>query len=529
MTVLILKIKQAECALADGRLDEAYDLLQAEDLKQHRHGQKIIGKLVRALAGRGQDHLGAGRVQQALTDCNKADRLGGNLPEIAQLRTALCQAMEQKQEKEQLYQAQLAMAQQHLENGRISVSEKILAEHPEPGNQAKVLADQAAVRRLEVDEAIAQIDRALQQGEVENALDILARQGNMTGHQRLSELTADVRRRALDGVLVHLNQGRIDLASALLARIAPVANHSARFKEIRSAVAYCQKAASAIRLSNPRSAAEMLQKLHLILPSARWLSDAIDQAQKASDQLNHLRTGPLGLVATESPEDLDMPENENAPCTSEQPDMMPSRPAPALAHGANLPSQFVLQVDGVGSFLVIPKQTLTIGPISSSVRPDLGLLVNPNLPSVTIEREDEDYFLRSSETISVDNATTTRKLLNDGDRIRLSEKCRIKFNLPNAASTTATLVLSGARLPRPDINYVILTDRDILIGPGCNNHIRSGSLQSTMALTLHKGQLVCRNAHTQLIDAEPVAAGTPLPMNRPVKLDRLSLVLTELK
>ena len=526
--MLILKIKQAECALADGRLDEAYDLLQPDNMQQHRHGQKIIGKLIRALAGRGQDHLSAGRVQQALTDCNKADRLGGNLPEIAQLRTALCQAMEQKQQKGQHQQAQLAIAQQHLENGRISVGEQILANNQEEGNQVKVLVDQAAAKRIEINEAVDKIDKALQQDDVENALDILARNTELTGHHKLGDLAGDVRKRALDSILAHLNQGRIDLAGALLSRIAPVANHSARFKEISSAVAYCQKAASAIRLSNPQNASELLQRLHLILPSAQWLNDAIEQAQKASDQLNHLRTGPLGLIALESPEDLDMPVNEDTASASKKSRDLPKRSAPHVPSAASLPSQFVLQVDGVGSFLVIPKQALTVGPISSSTRPDLGLLVNPHLPSVTIEREDEDYFLTSSETISVDNAATTRKLLNDGDRIRLSDKCRIKFNLPNAASTTATLVLSGARLPRPDINYVILMDREILIGPGCNNHIRAASLQNTVALTLQKGRLMCKNAQKQMIDSQPVAAGTSLPMNRPVKLDRLSLVLAEL-
>ncbi len=526
--MLILKIKQAECALADGRLDEACDLLQPDNMQQHRHGQKIIGKLIRALTGRGQDHLDAGRVQQALTDCNKADRLGGNLPEIAQLRTDLCQAIEQKQQKDQHQQAQLAMAQQHLENGRISEGQQILDKNQEEGNQVLVLVDQAAAKRIEINETVAKIDKALQEDDVENALDILAHNTDLTGHHRLGDLASDVRKRSLEAVLAHLNQGRIDLASTLLSRIAPVANHSARFKEISSTVAYCQKAASAIRLSDPHGASELLQRLHLILPSAKWLNDAIEQAQKASDQLNHLRIGPLGLIASESPEDLDMPENEDTASTLSKSEDLPNRPSPPGPDAASLPSQFVLQVDGVGSFLVIPKQTLTVGPISSSTRPDLGLLVNPNLPSVTIEREDEDYFLTSSQTISVDNAATRRKLLNDGDRIRLSEKCRIKFSLPNAASTTATLVLSGARLPRPDINYVVLMDREILIGPGCNNHIHAASLKNTMALTLHKGRLVCKNAQMQMIDKQPVAAGTALPMNRPVKLERLSLVLTEL-
>ena len=87
--MLTLRIKQAECALADGRLDEAFEIAKTDDVRDHRRGQKLIGKLTRALAKRGWDNLAADRLHQALTDCNTADKLGGKLPEIAELRTAI--------------------------------------------------------------------------------------------------------------------------------------------------------------------------------------------------------------------------------------------------------------------------------------------------------------------------------------------------------------------------------------------------------------------------------------------------------
>ena len=87
--MLIVRIKQAQCALADGRLDEAYEIVKAEDVRRHRRGQKLVGKLARALAKRGQDNLVADRLQQALMDCNKAEKLAGNLQQIVQLRQAI--------------------------------------------------------------------------------------------------------------------------------------------------------------------------------------------------------------------------------------------------------------------------------------------------------------------------------------------------------------------------------------------------------------------------------------------------------
>jgi len=55
--VLILRLKQAESAIADGRLDEAFNIVQSEEIKQHRRGQKLIGRLARAFAKRGKENL----------------------------------------------------------------------------------------------------------------------------------------------------------------------------------------------------------------------------------------------------------------------------------------------------------------------------------------------------------------------------------------------------------------------------------------------------------------------------------------
>jgi len=95
-TVLFLRLKQAASAIADGRLDEAFDIVQPEDIRQHHRGQKLIGRLARALARRGQENLEAERIQLALVDCNKAEKLAGNTSDVAKLRSAICSEMEQR-------------------------------------------------------------------------------------------------------------------------------------------------------------------------------------------------------------------------------------------------------------------------------------------------------------------------------------------------------------------------------------------------------------------------------------------------
>ena len=80
--MLILRLKQAETAVADGRLDEAFEIIRSEQIRQHRRGQKLIGRLARAFAKRGRENLDAERIQLALNDCNRAEKLAGNIDEV---------------------------------------------------------------------------------------------------------------------------------------------------------------------------------------------------------------------------------------------------------------------------------------------------------------------------------------------------------------------------------------------------------------------------------------------------------------
>jgi len=145
---------------------------------------------------------------------------------------------------------------------------------------------------------------------------------------------------------------------------------------------------------------------------------------------------------------------------------------------------------------------------------------------VTIERNDEDYFLVAQQGVTVNDKPVTRKLLADGDAIALSPRCRLKFSLPHAASTTAVLQLSGTRLPAGDVRQVILLDRSLVIGAGSSAHIRVDGLAEPIVLHVHDQRLICRSSVDVLVDERPLGRSRGIPVGAHVKIDAVSFVVT---
>jgi hypothetical protein len=186
----------------------------------------------------------------------------------------------------------------------------------------------------------------------------------------------------------------------------------------------------------------------------------------------------------------------------------------------------VLHIDGVGSYQVLPGPTVSIGPRSSARMLDLPLMIDPASPTVTLSRSDEDYFLKGDGPATVNEVPCVTKLLNSGDKIGIGTRCRMTFRRPSAASGTAVLDLSGARLPTAGIRQVILLDREIVIGPGGGAHIRCDQLPASVVLVRGDEGLACRSDAEIKIDGQPMANTANLPTGVPISIGSLRLVIS---
>ncbi|MBP7933704.1 MAG: hypothetical protein KA354_03555 [Phycisphaerae bacterium] len=532
--MLILRIRQAETALKDGRLDEAFQLACSDDVRAHYRGQQMIGRLTRALIERGRAHLAETRWQQALADCEKAGKLGGNLNEAAELRAAINEAMQADQREQHRRADALAAARQHLENGRLSMAEGLLDGMDQDAVKVAALREKAATARTRAEAALDRADAARTRQDWDAAMAALveARQAHATNN-RLDGLVTSVSAEVLRFVRSSIHQGRLDVAGTLVERLARLMGETIEVSELRGVMAQCRQAADRIERGEFRRATEVLRRLNTVLPEAAWIGPSLDALQQTAERLEQVRGGPLGLlmVATGTLPAEPPPGRAALPLNPrhQRPggaDLGETRLTPTPGTATGLPPQFLLQVDGVGGFLVVRGHRVTLGPVSSSQRPDIGLMAEPDAPVITIERNDEDYFLVAQRPVAVNNAPVTRKLLANGDQIALSPRCRMRFVRPNAASTSAMIELHGARLPRGDARRVILMDRSLVLGPGTTAHVRIDQLPEPLVLHLRDERLLCQGNAEVLVNETPVDAAAGIPIGANVRAGPVSFVVT---
>jgi hypothetical protein len=531
--VLILRIRQAEVALHDGRLDESYEIAQRPDVRSHRRGQSLIGDLARALVKRGQSHLDANRLSLALTDCEKASRLAGNLPEVAELHEAATRAAADEQRAARRNAVAFAAAREHIEHGRLSTGERMLAAMRLAGqfeSRAAVLMQDLDVKRSALETALRGAAAAIDRADLDVAVRELVKARNTDAADvRIADVVAEVTDSLRSRLSEAVNSGRLDIAATVTRQLAMLNSGDGPDATTR-AVEQCKQAWAKLENSEPREAGEILRRLAIQFPKASWIGAAVKQIKQVEEAMDELRTGPLSLAAPTHGSPTEMPPPRT---TGYQPVA-----AVALKNGhglvtrgtesADLPQRFMLRVDGGGSFCVLRSPVVRVGSVSSSDVPDLGLIAEPALPGATISRADEgDYFVRGA-TIAVNDQAVGQKgkLLTAGDRVALSPRCRMTFLHPSPASTSAVLDLSGARYPRSEVRRAILLDRDLIIGPGNGTHVRVEHASENIVLHVRSGRLFVESKQPVEVNGSPLDRASGIPLGAHVKVGAVSFVVS---
>ncbi len=520
--MLILRVRQAEVAVDAGRLDEAFEIVNRDGrFRSNRRGQEVITRIVTALVLRGRQYLEAGRLPQAGCDCDKAGRLGGgDLPDVAQLVADLRDEQLGRQRGHRKAALAVAAARRCVEDGALSAGRRMLAGVDD--SRAKRLMNDIDDHRTRIEAALSAARRAADRADWPAAVEAIARCRSIApADPRPTDVTATVADALATQARSEMAAGRLDRVAQTAELLRRVDSDSTVACDVERAVRHCTRAWAFVGQGRPHEAEELLRRAAVLFPSTAWMNDALKQLQVAAEAIGQLRAGPLSLIgdATSFQHNATIPVPrparpavlaEGGPDTVGQANRGTSAPNERVGAGM-LPDRFVLQVDGAGAFLVVRSAVAKVGPISSCDLPDVALIADATSPAVTIERLEDDYFLRSPSPVTVNDRPATNALLGSGDRIGLSPRCRFTFALPHPASTTAVLDLVGARYPRADVRRVILLDRDIVLSAGPASHVRVPGLAEPVVLNFRGG--ILRTSVEATVDGKPLGREEGLPLD----------------
>jgi tetratricopeptide (TPR) repeat protein len=513
-----VQILRAENALRDGRLDEAFSIASEKELREWRGCQVVLEKLVDPLLERAAAHLEEGRLADALADVERAQAAGGNRPRVAELRGKVRGLLEEGRRGEERERALLASARRHLKNGSVGAG-KALLEAAEAGDpEIERLKREADRREERAGEACGRAERLLGQGALLEAARAAAEAlSSAPGHQGLPDLIQRLKEALSSGLERALAEGSLATAEELQRNLLAVCGESLEARRAVEAIGLCREAAAAVEGRDYQAARAALLRLERLCPKASWVAQCGEAVEKVAEGLQGLRGGPLsGLSAGGTLEATLHEARKDKP-----------RGAAAAPGAIGLsPKRFLLWVDGVGSYLVLRSERVTIGRAGSSARPDLALAADLAGLQAELLRVDDDYFLAAHGPVEVNGRRVDRKLLAAGDRIKLAPRSELVFGLPSRMSTTAVLSLASGQRIEGDVAQVILLDHHLIMGSGEGCHIRARGAAAPILLCVEDQGLVLRSEEGVVMDGEPAGKEALVRAGAQIQVGDLTFTVT---
>ncbi len=165
------RLKAAETALADGRVDEAFRLATAPDLADQNRAKKVLHQAGEKLFERAEAHYQAGRCAEALIDLGKAEQAGVKPGRIGDLRAIVRAAAEENQRDQQSRRGRLEAAQQKLANGSLRAAEQILERASAADEPARKLKQQAGDREKRAAELFKEVKQYVNENHLSKAVE----------------------------------------------------------------------------------------------------------------------------------------------------------------------------------------------------------------------------------------------------------------------------------------------------------------------------------------------------------------------
>jgi hypothetical protein len=484
------RLKAAQRALDEGRIDEALGAATAADVRDQSDWQPLMEQLGRALLARARLHLQSGRYSDALLDLDRLEPIGRVTPDSRTLRDRVLAELRQHTDRTAERQADVQRAEQELKAGRLE-SGRLAIERVQDAGRREDLKEELEYRVRRTGELLQQAEIALKQGDILTAIRFWRDAGRRHGQTREMDSFALRCSAALRGQLEQwFDEGQLARLLGARESLEGMRAVDPALAEYQRWIGLADHAASRLAARDYVSMRQTLLRLKAARGQAKWLSEAIDASARAVEALDLLLASPLGACSSHRPPTA---AGEDAP--DEPASAMDVRTASASANvnekreGGD---RLLILVDGGGSALLVSRKLVRVGRLGADV--DVPFPADVQSHHADVECDGDDYFLIAYGPAFVNQRRMTRTLLRDGDRVLLGARAKFVFSKPSAKSATAVLRLShSSRLPQ-DVSEVVLFRDTCLIGPRPSCHIRTREGENEVIVFDRDGRLMARPA-----------------------------------
>jgi len=517
------RIKSAEDALAAGRLDEAFEIAISTKLDKHEGIGRLRSQLAGAFFERGQDRLMSRKFAEAISDFERAGRCGFQSDKIQEWRRRAQQAFDVDRAAGVERTTALNEARQRADAGSLVGAAEALERTPADDPARGALESAIERQGRQASEALSAANHALDRDDLHAAASQIRIAKKL--HTKLEGLAETEHRlidRTVERARAAFESGRLDRARQDLDALAGLDIRRGERIEVEELVREASAAAAAFASHDYAQAALLLGRLAKLNARAEWAAEAKGHLDAIETAWEAVMEGPLGLLsracaggvferAALSGETLSARAVNIAP----PPVYRGSKDVVAMpVHQAVTPGlarRILLRVDGVGSFLLIRGDRVSIGRAGPGSTADIQLVSDLADRQAEIVRAGEDYFVVSQSGVELAGSNVDHALLQDGDRVRLGKRVRLKFKRPSLKSSAAVLELGEGVRMENDCRRAVLWSGPILLGGLKECHVPAPQIEGQYVLMERGGKMFAKRVGPAS-EAVPVELGAPFAL-----------------
>lgn len=211
---------------------------------------------------------------------------------------------------------------------------------------------------------------------------------------------------------------------------------------------------------------------------------------------------------------------------------------------ASVAGRWLLWVDGVGGFMLLPGDDWTIGGPSGEAESEICVQGDLARREACIRRQGGDYVLQPLGTAFLGGRRMNRPgVLRDGDFMTLGSGAtesrasnpaygaqagrgvRIEFIKPHPLSASARLNIDSRHKTRPRSDAIILLADTCILGPTRACHVATPLAEQELVLLLRDGNWFCRGVGETLVDGVPQTGRVLIPAGARVESGGLTFTL----